>query len=162
MAAVDIKIIEAKTRIKMADELISALQKNKKNLEKWLEKQSAPRFETMEPEKPSDEAYTPVFENLWILYPSRNGVKAGKKEAFRYFKKMKGYNIEDLKKACWNYAAGNSKTRGMYTKDMVRFLKDNDFWQAWINPTTAMLHGSSPQEKSNINSIVEEAINGKK
>lgn len=151
-----VKIIEGEARIKEIDLLISQLQERRKVIADWLENKKSPKPEKIKPDQP----YSDIFENLWILYPPRNGIKSEKRAAFNKFLKMKKYNLDNLKAACWNYARSQEAKRG-YARDMVRFLKE-DYWPQWIKPTEAMLQGSGAKlPTKSVGSIVDEVANAK-
>lgn len=71
--------------------------------------------------------YTPAFESWWKLYPTRNGIKVGKPDAFKKFLKIT--DLDSLTTATKAYAASKEVKEG-YAKDAVRFLKEG-VWEAW-------------------------------
>lgn len=77
--------------------------------------------------KKSVNHYSEGFEAWWKLYPARNGIKAGKPDAYKKFLKIE--DIPSLITATKAYAASKEVKEG-FAKDAVRFLKDG-VWDAW-------------------------------
>lgn len=118
-----------KSKIAELDCIIAGLQKRRLKLSDELKALDGPDHALIE----TREAYSPEFEELWKIYPSRNGIKVEKRAAYLRFKKIKTHELSHLKKAIENYAASDEARRGI-VRDMMRFLKD-DFWPQWINKT---------------------------
>lgn len=159
--ALTMKIIEGHARVKEIDETVAHLLAKRKRYTDWLEKHKDVKLPDLPAGKPemTDEAYSEEFESLWKLYPSRNGVKAEKKAAFRKFKNLKKIDKDALKKAILNYAKGPDAKRG-FARDMVRFLKE-DYWPMWIHPSPAMLQNAkdkSHEQKGSSSKALDQIV----
>ena len=79
-------------------------------------------------DKDKEKESSSVFEDFWKLYPSRNGKKLLKKDAFKQFAKLDEATYPDILQAVRNYVKS-----GQMPRDAVRFFKD-DYWREWIAP----------------------------
>ena len=81
-----------------------------------------------------------LFEQLWALYPR----KEGKKESFRHFKATVKTNDDyvNILKAITNYntALKNKKTEPQFIQQGSRWFNN---WQDWISPDEIMMKGSN-------------------
>lgn len=77
--------------------------------------------------KKSVNHYSESFESWWKTYPARNGIKAGKPDAYKKFNKID--DVPGLILATKNYANSKEVKEG-FAKDAVRFLKEG-VWDAW-------------------------------
>jgi hypothetical protein len=133
-----IKTIEGQAAIRTIDWTIKELKKKRKRIVDWLETHGEKGVNYQGNDLPvmPDGAYTKEFEELWKIYPERNGMKREKLSAFKRYKGMKTSERAKLPVAVLNYAKSAEAER--YARDMIRFLKP-DFWTLWINPTESML-----------------------
>lgn len=105
------------------------------DMEKEMEKEEQLRS----PDEPSPEPVKPIdesdFEPIWSLYPD----KTGKKDALRHFLATvkTPADVERIRKALGNYLKSDRVQNG-YVKNGSTWFND---WQAWENPTDAMMHG---------------------
>ena len=73
--------------------------------------------------------YSPAFLKFWEVYPSRNGVRTGKAQAMKCWKKVKGLSEAELLKAClaaleWQKKDGQwIKDRGVFIPMAATYLK---------------------------------------
>jgi len=132
---------EAHIRVKQLEELQSHIQAKIDKIKGWLSNQPtlpgmSAETSRLKVERIAEE-YTAEFEEIWKMYPERNGMKREKRKAFRRFMKTKAADFMSIRKAVFNYSRSVDAKTG-YARDMVRFLND-DFWPAWVTPTTAMM-----------------------
>lgn len=82
--------------------------------------------------KEGDLKYNESFEKFWKAYPSRNGKKYGKPNAYKNFLNFKEEQWPQLIECANNYSK-SQKARSNFAKDPERFLK-NGYWQDWKEP----------------------------
>lgn len=86
-------------------------------LERWMQ-----LIEEAPPKKgASVGGYSPAFNTFWDAYPPRNGVRTGKANALKAWKKVKGLTEPELLEACLTALEWQKKTEG-WTKENGTFI----------------------------------------
>jgi len=88
--------------------------------------------------------YNDEFEKFWKIYPSRNGKKRGKPEAYKNFLKFKEEEWPLLIECSKNYSK-SQKARSNFAKDPERFLIKN-YWQDWKEPEIEFIEPERAKE----------------
>lgn len=65
--------------------------------------------------------YSPAFLKFWDAYPSRNGVRSGKAQAMKVWKKIKGLTEQELLEACLKALEWQKKDE-QWVKDKGMFV----------------------------------------
>jgi hypothetical protein len=82
------------------------------------------------------EGWQKLYDDLWEMYPKRDGKKIGKTKAFDRLLDIHDKHYEDIFNAVKNFAKAK-ETNNYGIKDFERFLKD-DHYREWIDkPETA-------------------------
>lgn len=79
------------------------------------------------------------FDDLWKIYQNRVGRKAAERHFFNTVKTVR--DLEHIRKALENYNASEKVQKGFIQNGSTWF---ND-WQAWTEPTPAMMGGATRQ-----------------
>jgi hypothetical protein len=100
------------------------------------------------------EGWQKLYDDLWEMYPKRDGKKIGKTKAFDRLLDIHDKHYEDIFNAVKNFAKAK-EINNYGIKDFERFLKD-DHYREWLeSPTTASNNGDAPtyEEKLEYHSL---------
>lgn len=97
-----------------------------KGLEKWMQElpehlEKLGNWAEASKKGASIGGYSPAFNTFWDAYPPRNGVRTGKANALKAWKKVKGLTEPELLEACLTALEWQKKTEG-WTKENGTFI----------------------------------------
>ena len=81
------------------------------------------------PDAQKRKGYPTEFEQFWLAYPTRRGVKRGKQAAFKEWRKLSADDQQDAMAALENYKAALNDE---FPRDACRWLRDD--WQDYLEP----------------------------
>jgi hypothetical protein len=91
--------------------------------------------------------YGPAFEEIYNLYPKKEGKQAGHK----VYLKLSGEEIPQLQTAIANYCRAKSGTEAQYLKMFSTFMGE---WKDWLDPKTGTVAAPVVVKTKTINEMV--------